>query len=161
MASRRLGKSVVDWAAFVERVPPNQKGQFNSLKGKFDALNARLSQMPEQAAVPKWDAYRKSVPVAGLVDKFEKEFSALKVPYPADTVSDNINTQEKEMDVMAAEFVKASNERIAKYTQEVNKLESMTAFEELTVEEFDEMFPEGKKMKEKYPWWPHVNLAEL
>eukprot|EP00057_Strongylocentrotus_purpuratus_P034628 XP_795989.3 PREDICTED: ATP synthase subunit d, mitochondrial [Strongylocentrotus purpuratus] len=161
MAGRRVGKSVVDWAAFVERVPPNQKSQFNSLKGKFDALNVRMSQMQSKPP-PQRAAYKKTVPcMAGLVDKFEKEFSALKVPYPADTQSDHINKQEKEMDVMAADFVKASNERIAKYTQEFNKLESMIPFEELTIEEFDEMFTEGKKMKEKYPWWPHINLAEL
>jgi len=161
MAARRVGKSVVDWAAFAERVPPNQRAQFNSLKGKFDTLNVRLSQTSEQAPAIDWASYRKTVPVAGLVDKFEKEFQALKVPYPADSASDHISTQEKEMDTMASEFVKASSGRIAQYQGEVNKLNSMTPFEEMTIEEYDEMFPTAKKMKEKYPYWPHIPIWEL
>ncbi|XP_072167774.1 ATP synthase subunit d, mitochondrial-like [Diadema setosum] len=161
MAARRVGKSVVDWAAFAERVPPNQKAQFNALKGKFDSLNARLSQTPEQAAPIDWNTYRKTVPVAGLVDKFEKEFKALSVPYPSDTASDYINKQEKSMDSTAADFVKASNTRITQYQQEVDKLQNMTPFEDMTVEEYEQMFPTTKKMKEKYPWWPHFPIWEL
>jgi len=161
MAARRVGKSVVDWAAFAERVPPNQRGQFNTLKGKFDALNARLSQTSEQAPAIDWSMYRKTVPVAGLVEKFEKEFQALKVPYPVDTASEYINKQEKEMDTMSSDFVKASNQRIAQYQGEVDKLNSMTPFEEMTVEEYEEMFPAGKKMREKYPYWPHFPIWEL
>ena len=37
----------------------------------------------------------------------------------------------------------------------------MTPFEEMTVEEYEEMFPAGKKMKEKYPYWPHIPIWEL
>ncbi len=41
MAARRVAKSVVDWAAFAERVPPNQKEAFRALKAKSDMLVSR------------------------------------------------------------------------------------------------------------------------
>lgn len=41
MAGRRAAIKAIDWAAFSERVPPNQKAMFNALKTRSDALSAR------------------------------------------------------------------------------------------------------------------------
>ena len=41
MAARRAGQKAIDWAAFVERVPANQKSQFNALKSRADVLKTR------------------------------------------------------------------------------------------------------------------------
>ena len=41
MAGRRIAKSAVDWAAFVERVPPNQIDAFRAFKAKSDNFVSR------------------------------------------------------------------------------------------------------------------------
>ena len=41
MAARRVAKSAVDWAAFAERVPANQKEAFRAFKAKSDFLVSR------------------------------------------------------------------------------------------------------------------------
>ncbi len=160
MAARRAGQKAIDWAAFIERVPANQKSQFNILKSKADNLKSRLSVTPEQPAAVDWAHYKKTVPVAGLVDKFQKQFEALKVPFPEDTASAKIEMQSKEMDVMAAEFKKGSDKRIAEFQKEMEKYQNMIPFEDLTVEEYEELFPELEERKKKYPWWPHYAVWE-
>lgn len=42
MAGRRLTLKAIDWLAFAERVPPNQRGMFNALKTRSDAISAKL-----------------------------------------------------------------------------------------------------------------------
>lgn len=54
MAGRRVALKAIDWMAFAERVPPNQKPMFIALKTRSDALSAKwvfsqfknLSHMP-------------------------------------------------------------------------------------------------------------------
>lgn len=42
MAGRRVALKAIDWVAFAERVPPNQRGMFNALKTRSDAIAAKL-----------------------------------------------------------------------------------------------------------------------
>lgn len=42
MAGRRVALKAVDWLAFAELVPPNQRGMFNALKTRSDAIAAKL-----------------------------------------------------------------------------------------------------------------------
>lgn len=42
MAGRRAALKAADWAAFAERVTPNQKPVFNNLKTRSDAVAARF-----------------------------------------------------------------------------------------------------------------------
>lgn len=41
MAGRRAALKAIDWLAFAERVPPNQRGMFNALKTRTDAISAK------------------------------------------------------------------------------------------------------------------------
>jgi len=41
MAGRRVALKAIDWVAFAERVPPNQRGVFNALKTRTDAISAK------------------------------------------------------------------------------------------------------------------------
>lgn len=41
MAARRVALKAVDWLAFAELVPPNQRGMFNALKTRSDAIAAK------------------------------------------------------------------------------------------------------------------------
>lgn len=42
MAGRRVALKAIDWVAFAERIPPNQKSMFNALKTRSDAISAKL-----------------------------------------------------------------------------------------------------------------------
>lgn len=54
MAGRRVALKAIDWLAFAERVPPNQRSMFNGLKTRSDAIAAKLvksfnfTEWPEQ-----------------------------------------------------------------------------------------------------------------
>ncbi|NWX48837.1 ATP5H synthase, partial [Steatornis caripensis] len=161
MAGRRAAIKAIDWAAFAERVPPNQRAMFNALKTRNDALSARLAALPEKPPVIDWAHYKAAVAKAGMVDEFQKKFSALKVPEPVDTQTAKIDAQEQEAAKSSAEYVQASKARIAQYEQQLQKLRSMIPFEQMTFEDLHEAFPETKLDKEKYPYWPHKPIADL
>ncbi|XP_010178043.1 PREDICTED: ATP synthase subunit d, mitochondrial-like, partial [Mesitornis unicolor] len=73
MAGRRAAIKAIDWAAFAERVPPNQKAMFNALKSRSDALSARLAALPEKPPAIDWAHYKAAVAKAGMVDEFQKK----------------------------------------------------------------------------------------
>ncbi|NXH15951.1 ATP5H synthase, partial [Bucco capensis] len=161
MAGRRAAIKAVDWAAFAERVPANQKAMFNALKTRSDALSARLAALPEKPPAIDWAYYKSTVANAAMVDEFQKKFSALKVPEPVDTQSAKIDAQEQEAAKSTAEYVQASKARIATYEQQLQKFRSMIPFDQMTVEDLNEAFPETRLDKEKYPFWPHKPIGDL
>ncbi|KAM6317258.1 ATP5H synthase, partial [Podargus strigoides] len=161
MAGRRAAIKAIDWAAFAERVPPNQKAMFNALKTRNDALSARLAALPEKPPTIDWSHYKAVIAKAGMVDEFQKKFSALKIPEPVDTQTAKIDAQEQEATKSGAEYVQASKARVAQYEQQLQKLRSMIPFEQMTLEDFHEAFPETRLDKEKYPYWPHKPIADL
>ncbi|XP_029918273.1 ATP synthase subunit d, mitochondrial-like [Myripristis murdjan] len=161
MAGRRVALKAIDWVAFAERVPPNQKGMFNALKTRTDAISAKLASLPETPAAIDWSYYRKAVAAPGMVDEFEKKFKALKVPEPADTQTAAINTQESEANQSATVYVEASKTRIAQYEKELDKFKNMIPFDQMTIEDLNDVFPETKLDKVKHPYWPHKPITEL
>ena len=97
MAGRRAATKAIDWLAFAERVPPNQKVMFNALKTRSDAVAAKLTALPAKPPTIDWAYYRTTIAKAGLVDEFEKKFNALTIPEPKDTQTEKINAQEQEV----------------------------------------------------------------
>lgn len=69
-------------------------------------------QFPEKPPEINWNYYKTKVPVAGMVDDFQKQYSALKIPYPPDTVSSQLDAQEKELKAEIENFKKESSARI-------------------------------------------------
>ncbi|XP_056879491.1 ATP synthase subunit d, mitochondrial [Takifugu flavidus] len=161
MAGRRVALKAIDWLAFAELVPPNQRSMFNALKTRSDAIAAKLSSLPETPAAIDWSYYRSTVVNSGMVDDFEKKFKALKVPEPVDTQTSAINIQETEANKSAAEYIEASKARIAEYEQELSKFKNMIPFDQMTIEDLNAAFPETKLDKVKYPYWPHKPIADL
>lgn len=70
--------------------------------------------MPEQSPKIDWDFYKQRVPIAGMVDEFQKKYSALTIPYPPDTVSSQVDAYEKEIKADIEKFKVESNANIAK-----------------------------------------------
>ncbi|XP_076608793.1 ATP synthase peripheral stalk subunit d, mitochondrial [Chaetodon auriga] len=161
MAGRRAALKAIDWLAFAERVPPNQRTMFNNLKTRSDAISAKLSALPERPTAIDWSYFRSAVAHAGMVDEFEKKFSAMKVPEPVDTQTALINTQEAEANKTAAAYIEESKARVAEFEKELDNLRNMIPFDQMTIEDLNEVFPETKLDKEKYPYWPHKPIADL
>ncbi|KAM4692695.1 ATP synthase peripheral stalk subunit d, mitochondrial isoform 2-T3 [Rhinophrynus dorsalis] len=137
MASRRAALKAVDWMAFAERVPPNQKAMFNALKTRSDAVAARLSSLPEKPPTIDWAYYRTAVAKAGMVEEFEKKVK------------------------QAATYIQESKTRVAQYEKELEKYRNMIPFDQMTYEDLNEAFPETKLDKQKYVYWPHKPITEL
>nr|XP_057934648.1 ATP synthase subunit d, mitochondrial [Doryrhamphus excisus] len=161
MASRRFAVKALDWAAFAERIPPNQRGMFNALKTRSDAIAAKLSSLPESPPAVDWSYYRSTVAKAGLVDEFEKKFKALQIPAPVDTETSAINAQEVKANADATAYVESSKARVAEYEKELEKFNNMIPFDQMTIEDLNKVFPETKLDMVKYPYWPHKPISDL
>ncbi|KAK2815907.1 hypothetical protein Q5P01_026374 [Channa striata] len=161
MAGRRVALKAIDWVAFAERIPPNQRSMFNGLKTRSDAISAKLTSLPETPAAIDWNYYRSAVAKSGMVDEFEKKFKALQIPQPVDTQTSAINAQEAEASISASAYIEASKARISQYEKELEKFNNMIPFDQMTIEDLNEAFPETKLDKVKHPYWPHKPIAEL
>lgn len=60
--------------------------------GKFS-----LASYPEKPEPINWDYYQQNISKPGLVDSFKKQFEAVSVPYPKDTVTPLMEEQKKKI----------------------------------------------------------------
>lgn len=74
----------------------------------------RVLANPPEAPKINWAMYKQAVPVPGMVDNFQKQFEALKIPYPADTQTAQVEAQWTEIKKSIEAFVSQSNAAIAK-----------------------------------------------
>ncbi|KAJ7989963.1 hypothetical protein DPEC_G00309920 [Dallia pectoralis] len=161
MAGKRAAVKAIDWLAFAERVPPNQRAMFNSLKTRSDAIGAKLASLPVKPVTIDWSFYKTNVALPGMVAEFESKFTALTIPEPKDTATAEINAQEAESNKSATTYIQASRARIAAYEKELEKLRNMVPFDQMTVDDLNDVFPETKLDKQKYPYWPNKPIADL
>lgn len=75
--------------------------------------------MANPEAPPKidWSLYKQKVPVAGMVDSFQKAYETLSVPYPVDNVSKQVDEQERTVQAEINDFKNQSAERIKRYVK--------------------------------------------
>lgn len=73
----------------------------------------RVLAQPENPPAIDWNVYKQKVPVAGMVDEFQKKYSALNIPFPTENVGPQLNAQEKEIQADIEKFKTESNARIA------------------------------------------------
>merc|ERR1712240_36171 len=125
------------------------------------AKMVRTSLRRAVAKAVDWAYYKAAVARPGMVDEFEKKFAALQIPMPVDTQTAIIDGQEAEANKSAQAYIEGSNARIAAYSAELAKLNNMVPFDQMTIDDLNETFPDTKLDKEKYPYWPHKPIADL
>ena len=59
-------------------------------------FTTRVLAQPESMPALDWAYYSSRVAAPGLVEQFQKQMAALKIPYPEDKVSNQIDAQAKE-----------------------------------------------------------------
>ncbi|XP_065340709.1 ATP synthase subunit d, mitochondrial [Cloeon dipterum] len=156
MASKRIAQSAVNWTSLAERVPAGQKAMLTAFKTKSDNYLRRVLANPESPPKIDWSFYKSRVAVAGMVDNFQKQYEALKIPYPADNYTSQVEAQAQKGMAAVQDFVKASNGRIAAAQAEVAKINAMLPYSEMTMEEFADAHPELSISSTNPTAWPHT-----
>ncbi|XP_015176002.1 PREDICTED: ATP synthase subunit d, mitochondrial-like [Polistes dominula] len=158
--SRRAIKAI-NWSAIAERVPEEQKGLFVAFKAKSDQYLRRMMANPETSPKLNWEYYRKNVTTPGLVEKFQKEYEALQVPFPADKYTSLIDGEEKKILQEIEEFRQKCEQDIEKFSETVAKLKAIMPYNDMTIEEFLEYHPECAAGTVYNPSiWPHTPLMK-
>jgi len=156
MAAKRISRSAIEWSKIAERVPEGQKLYFNALKTRSDNYLRRVLENPETAPKLDFAAYKSKVGIAGLVDNFQKQYEAVKIPYPTEDLTPKINEQEKQAMAEVKKFVAESNARIKEYEAKIARWDNVLPYEEMTLEDFKDAFPEQALDPLVRPtMWPH------
>lgn len=163
MAARRLAASAVDWAAFVERVHPQQMELFRAFKAKSDGLIAKVHRFPE--ALPKIDFafYSSRVSNPAMVAEFEKAYKALNIPYPQDKnkVREQVDAEEKDAMEKIKKYAEESEKSVEDARLMLRKIKELPSVENFTLEMYYEYFPEVYEHEQKYPtFWPHTKAYQ-
>lgn len=154
--AKRIAQSSINWSALAERVPASQKAQFLTFKGRSDKYLRAVLDNPEQSPKIDWSAYKHKIPNAALVDSFQKSYESLKIPYPADNVTPEVEKLRQKVTAKIASFKKESEVRIAEHKSEIARIQALLPYGQMTMEDFYEAHPEEAIDTIKNPtFWPH------
>ncbi|KAA0186345.1 ATP synthase subunit d mitochondrial [Fasciolopsis buskii] len=136
MASRRVARSAVNWVELQKRCPKHQLDQFRDFKTRIDGVVSKISSLPDTLPPINWDAYAQTVPIPGLVARFQKEYESLQVEYPKDV----LNVKEKVQDEgeQLLETAKRHMAACEKMKDSANKMKSAVS----KLPKLDELIPE-------------------
>ncbi|OWR51902.1 ATP synthase subunit d, mitochondrial [Danaus plexippus] len=155
--AKRISQSSINWAALAERVPAEQKSNLAAFKVKSDGYLRRVLASPPEPPKINWANYKQVVPIPGMVDNFQKQYEALKIPYPSDTMTAKVEAQWGEIKKAIESFVQESNKNIAKYQQQIDELNALLPYNQMTLEDFKDAHPElAIDPINKPTFWPHT-----
>lgn len=156
MAAKRISQSSINWAALSERVPPQQKDKFLAFKSRTDKYVRAMLANPEQSPKIDWAVYKSKIPNVALVETFQKQYEALKVPYPVDTLSAEVDKLRTKVQADIVNFKKESEERIVQHKAEVERIKGLLPYGQMTMEDFKDAHPElALDPLNKPTFWPH------
>lgn len=97
-----------------------------------------------------------------MVDNFQKQYEALKVPYPADSLTASVEAQKSAIQKEIENFISASKGRIGDHEKSIAHLNSLLPFNQMTMEDFRDAFPEQALDPINRPtFWPHTAEEQL
>lgn len=159
--AKRFAGSKVNWAQLTSKLTDADRPHFNTFKAKYDGYLRKMTALPENPPKIDWASYKAKIPVAGLVDQFQKQYEALQIPFPADTESAKINEDEKKLLAEAHAWIQESNTRIAQYKKEIEEEESLIPVTEMTLQEYVQAYPENGYDPKNPTFWPHDADSQL
>ena len=160
--AKRIAQSSVNWAALAERVPAEQKVSLAAFKIKSDSYLRRVLANPPEPPKINWAVYKNAVPVAGMVDNFQKQYEALKIPYPADTLTSQVDAQWNEIKKTIDAFCAESNNNIANFQKQIGEIQALLPYSQMTMEDYRDAYPEDALDPINKPtFWPHTPDEQL
>lgn len=136
MSGRKAGQKAFDWIKISSRVPQEARASFNSFRSRHEVNKANLAAYPEKPEPINWGYYRKTITVSGLVDKFEKAFSGVSIPYPKDSGSAEIESKKKEIEAQVAVAIADAKKKITELQKELNTVNAEKPYEDMTIDEY-------------------------
>lgn len=92
-----------------------------------------------------------------MVDTFQKQYEALKIPYPADSLSAQVDQQKSAALKEIENFVNASKSRVAEHEKTIAHLKSLLPFGQMTLEDYRDAYPDDALDPINRPtFWPHT-----
>ncbi|XP_066595815.1 ATP synthase subunit d, mitochondrial-like [Prorops nasuta] len=156
----RQAIKAINWSAVAEKIVPEERTIFANFKAKSDTYLRQMQSYPESSPKIDWSFYSKTITAPGFVDKFKKEYESLSIPYPADKYSSLIDSQEKETKTAVEQFKKEADEVIASLRQEIEKINALLPYTEMTMEDFALAHPDIAWNPDKPTFWPHDRTVE-
>ncbi|XP_017884882.1 ATP synthase subunit d, mitochondrial-like [Ceratina calcarata] len=156
----RRALTAINWAALAERIPETEKAALAAFKSKSDKYLQRMNANPE--AMPKidWEYYRKSVITPGLVDKFQKEFESLQIPYPADKYTAAIDAEKNDLAKKIESFKQELDGSTVEIQKILDSINAMIPYAEMTMDDYCEAVPDGFMRTDIVTTWPHTEETQ-
>ncbi|CAD1480612.1 unnamed protein product, partial [Heterotrigona itama] len=156
----RQAIKAINWAALAERVPEAEKAAYNAFKSNSDKYLQRMMANPE--ALPKidWVYYKRVVTTPGLVDKFQKEYESLSIPYPPDNYTAEIEKEKQQAAKDIEDFIQKKNEEIKEIHKIINDINNMIPFSEMTMEDCVDLKLDGVMLPGRVSTWPHTEETQ-
>ena len=85
----------------------------------------------------------------------------IQVPEPIDNKSAQLAEKAKVDSETVKNFNDECDAKIAKMSVDLDRLLSLPAVEQLTVDDVMEHFPHRRPDYKKYPYWPHRSIEDL
>nr|AOR07073.1 mitochondrial ATP synthase subunit d precursor [Mesenchytraeus cf. pedatus SL-2017] len=159
MTAKRVAKSAVEWAAFFERVPPNQRDAFRAFKSKSDLFVSKVHRFPENLPQIDFASYAGKLNNPAMLAEFEKSYKALSISYPKDkaNVKAQIDADEKATAVATQKHVAELRKIITDAKTMLSKIDSVPAPNVMTNEMYADYFPDqALNPWERPTFWPHT-----
>lgn len=121
-----------------------------------------MEKLPERLLPINWDHYKHNVREEDIrvVCNFEERYKILEaqIPFPVDEedYTEKIDCIKKEYKQEVAEFQKISGKEVLRLEAEKERIKNMMPFEEMTLEDFRDNWPERALDSINNPtFWPH------
>jgi F-type H+-transporting ATPase subunit d len=159
MAARRVAKTAVDWAAFAERVPPNQKEAYRAFKSKSDLFISKVHRFPENLPTIDFANYTSRLTNKAIVADFEKQYKSLSIAFPKDksNLKAQIDADEKQAQVETQKRVAEMKQSIEESKAVLAKIDSIPGPGVMTPDMYFDYFPDiALNPWERPDFYPHT-----
>jgi len=159
MAARRVAKSAVDWAAFAERVPPNQREAYRAFKAKSDLFVSKVHRYPENLPAIDFAYYTSRLTNKTVAAEFEKAYKAVSVAYPKDknNLKGQVDADEKHAQVTTQQYVTGLRKSIDESKALLSKIDSIPGPDVMTPDMYYDYFPDlALNPWERPDFYPHT-----
>jgi len=159
MAARRVAKSAIDWAAFAERVPPNQREAYRAFKAKSDMFVSKVYRYPENLPAIDFAQYSSRLTNKTVAAEFEKAYKSVAIAYPKDKngLKAQIDADEKQAQVETQKHVAELRKNIEESKALLSKIDSVPGPDVMTPDMYADYFPDlALNPWERPDFFPHT-----